>query len=99
MEITHIVMIRFQKDFLTDEYFNYTTAVFHDMKEQIPGILSAKVRRNCIPRDGNYDVMIEMELADASILSHYLGHPLHIAFADSHKGKLVSRASFDYSAG
>ena len=47
-------------------------------------------------REGNYDLMIRLELEDSSVLPVYLSHPLHQEFARSNGTQLLSRASFDY---
>ena len=96
MNIAHIVMLRLTPGFVTDEYFAYTEDIFARLREAVDGILAVSCHRNCVAREGNYDLMIRLELADASVLPVYLAHPLHLEFARSNGDQLLSRASFDY---
>ena len=96
MKITHVVLLRFVPDFLSEEHVSYTAKLFAQLQNAIPEILTVSVYQNCVQRNGNYDLMIAMELSDTAALPVHLSHPLHIAFAESNRDYLLSRASFDY---
>lgn len=95
MKIAHYVMLRLEPGFVTDEYFAYTEDIFNRLLEAQEDILSVSVHRNCVAREGNYDLMIRLELENEAALPRYLAHPLHQEFARSNGDVLLSRASFD----
>ena len=96
MKLTHIVMVRLTPGFVTEEYFRYTVEQFDRLVEAVPGLLDARVERNCVAREGNYDLCIRLTLSDESVLGEYLAHPLHREFVDSHAHALLGRASIDF---
>ena len=59
-------------------------------------ILAVSVRKNCVARAQNMDVLVEMTLAGEPSLQAYLNHPLHRAIGQRYSDKIVSVASFDY---
>ena len=96
MAICHLVLMRFAPGFLTDAYIAYTRRIYQEIAVSLPGLRSVKVFQNCIQRDGNFDLMVKMELLAPTDLSTYLVHPLHLEFVESHAGQICGRASFDY---
>lgn len=90
----HYVLLKFKQGYFNDEIFNYTKTVF-DSIGKLKDIRVVRVCRNCIDRDSNMDIMIEMEVNDEKALKSYLNHELHIAFANLVNDHLKSRVSFD----
>lgn len=97
MAICHLVMMRFAPDFLTDAYVAYTRRIYQEIADSLPGICAVNVYQNCIQRDGNFDLMVKMELLAPEDLPAYLVHPRHLEFVESHAGQIFGRASFDYN--
>ncbi|MDO4204791.1 MAG: Dabb family protein [Selenomonadaceae bacterium] len=94
--IVHIVMLRFKSEETADEGFELARVAFADLQKEIPTIEDVKIRRNCVAREGNFSVMIEMVLSDEETLDKYLKHPLHVGFAQKCMPNMNGRASFDY---
>lgn len=92
----HIVMLRFAQGKMDNQYYDLAVKTFQSLQETLPEIKKVSVKKNCVLRNGNYDLMIEMDIADKESLDTYLRHPLHIAFADAVTPVMDSRASFDY---
>ena len=99
MLLHHYVLLRFQPDFFTDEFYRYSVDIFQQIAEAVPGIHSLSVYRNCIPRPGNYDMMVEMQLEGEQVLKDYLKSPLHADFARVCDDHLAAKTSFDWSSG
>ena len=69
---------------------------FAALQKALPDdILAVCVRRNCVPREQNMDVLISMTLAGEASLKTYLNHPIHRAIGQRYSDKIVSIASFD----
>ena len=96
MPITHIVMFRFEPGFVTEDYLRYTAEQFDRLVQAVPGLLASRVSRNCIAREGNYDLHVRLTLENETVLPAYLAHPLHQQFAASHAHALLGRASIDF---
>lgn len=92
----HCVLFKFKSDYYNENIFEYTKEVFDSIREKVDGIKSVNVYRNCIVRDSNMDMMIEMELENREILALYLNDELHKAFVDRTNEHLTLRVSFDY---
>lgn len=90
----HYVLLKFKPEYFNDEILNYTRAVF-DSIGKLKDIEVVRVCRNCIDRDSNMDIMIEMKVSDEKALKSYLNHELHISFANTVNDHLVSKVSFD----
>lgn len=94
--IVHIVMLRFISEETANEGYELAKTAFADLKKEIATIEDVKIRRNCVGREGNFSVMIEMVLSDEETLDKYLKHPLHVGFAQKCMPNMNGRASFDY---
>lgn len=92
----HYVLFKFKSGYYNENIFEYTKEVFDSIKEKVDGIKSVNVYRNCVARDSNMDMMIEMELENRDMLALYLNDELHKAFVDRTDDHLVLRVSFDY---
>lgn len=94
--MTHFVLLKFEENYFDDEVFDFTEKSFAEMEKNIETVNSIIVHRNCVVRDKNMDVMIEIDLKDEEALYGYLNHDLHQAFAKYMDEHVVSRVSFDY---
>lgn len=92
----HYVLFKFEPDYYDEKVLRYTKEVFCSMAKQLEGIVSLNVHSNCVVRDSNMDMMIEMELKNKGVLDLYLDNALHKAFAERTDKHLVLRVSFDY---
>lgn len=90
----HYVLLKFKPEYFNDEILNYTRTVFDNINK-LKDIEVIRVCRNCIDRDSNMDIMIEMKVSDEKALKSYLNHELHISFANTVNDYLVSKVSFD----
>ncbi len=93
----HLVLMRLEPgrfDAAAEREYNET---FDALKAALPDdILAFRVLRNCVAREQNMDVMIELELAGPDSLPAYLDHPLHKAIGARYNPYVLSIASFDY---
>ena len=69
--IVHIVMLRFISEETANEGYELAKTAFADLKKEIATIEDVKIRRNCVGREGNFSVMIEMVLSDEETLMTY----------------------------
>lgn len=95
--MTHMVFMKFEDGFFDDSIFSMISDAFNDLAEALPDeILSVSLRKNCVDRKFNMDMLIEMKLRGEESLGIYLEHPIHIAIGKIMNSHIVSRASFDY---
>lgn len=92
----HCVLFKFEPGYYNEDVLNYTKEVFCSIAERLDGIVSLNVYSNCVVRDSNMDMMVEMELENKDALASYLNDNLHKAFVNKTDNHLVSRVSFDY---
>jgi len=92
----HYVLFKFEPDYYNEDVLKYTKEVFYSIGKKLDNILNVNVYSNCIIRDSNMDVMVEMDLENKESLDFYLNDALHKAFADRTDKHLVLRVSFDY---
>lgn len=90
----HYVLLKFKPDYYNEEILNYTKDVFNKIRN-IENIEDVYVHSNCIERDSNMDIMIEMNVKNKDALIHYINHELHRDFAKTVNEILVSKVSFD----
>lgn len=90
----HYVLLKFKPNYYNDDVLNYTKCVFNNIGK-LENIENINVYKNCIDRDSNMDIMIEMEVKSKDMLSLYLQHKLHIDFVNTVDSQLISRVSFD----
>ena len=94
--IKHFVIFKFEKDYFTDENYREYLNAFEIIKNDFSGIREVAIRKNCVDRPANMDLMIEMTLEDESVLSQYLNHPEHIRMGQKYNPHVTNRVSFDY---
>ncbi|MDD6188718.1 MAG: Dabb family protein [Clostridiales bacterium] len=92
----HFVFMKFEPGYFDDNVYTYIRTNFSRLQAVMSeDILSCRVSKNCVERDRNMDMMIEMELKDAGSLPKYLNHPLHLAVGERMNCHVIERASFD----
>ena len=95
--MTHMVFMKFEDGYFTGDVFSKISDAFESLAVALPEeILSVSLRKNCIPRKFNMDMLIEMKLRGEDSLSVYLEHPIHLAIGEVMNPHIVNRASFDY---
>lgn len=96
MKITHVVMLRYEPGYYDERLHEFTLQTFFGLKDAGIGVRGVTVDRNCYEREGNYDVIISLELDSPDILPIYLRHPLHQEYVRRDGAHLAARASIDY---
>ena len=94
--LRHLVIFTFEKNFLKDEHIKEYAREFDIIKESFDGVKDVHVRRNCIERPANMDLMVEMDLTGPEILPLYLNHPEHVRMGNKYNPHVTARVSFDY---
>lgn len=94
--LKHFVIFTFEKDFFTDEHYDEYVRAFDIIRDAFDGITQVHVRRNCIERPANMDLMIEMDLTGEDVLGMYLEHPEHVRMGKKYNPHMTNRVSFDY---
>lgn len=94
--IRHYVMFTFEQDFFKKEHLKEFQEVFSQLEREIPGVLHAEVRENCVNRPANMDLMVQMDLTGEEVLGEYLTHPAHAAMGEKYNPHVTKRVSFDY---
>ena len=94
--IKHFVIFSFEKGFFTEENFREYCDAFEIIKNDFSGIKEIAIRKNCVNRPANMDLMIEMILENESVLSQYLNHPEHVRMGHKYNPHVTNRVSFDY---
>ena len=96
--MTHMVFMKFETGFLNEDVVQRIGKAFDDLQEALPEeILRHRVLRNCIDRDTNLDLLIELELRGRESLAVYLHHPIHAALGALLNPHITGRYSFDYN--
>lgn len=94
----HLVLMKFQDNFLDDDHFSQITAAYQELKQTLPEeIYNVNIYRNIVARESNMDIMIELELKNADSLPIYLTHPIHQAISTKMNPYVINRVSFDYA--
>lgn len=94
--LKHFVIFTFEKNFLKEEHFDEYVRAFETIRDSFDGIVGVQVRRNCVDRPANMDLMIEMDLTGPELLPLYLNHPEHIRMGNKYNPHVTARVSFDY---
>lgn len=95
--MVHMVFMKFEEGFFSPAIFQKIVDGFSCLQKAMPlEILSVQVQKNCISREANMDLLIQMELQDASVLEQYLHHPIHQEIGREINPHIVQRCSFDY---
>lgn len=91
----HIVMVKLKDGALTDELITRVKELLSRCVGVIDGFEAAEVFPNSYPREGNYDLMLEMDMQGPKTLEEYLPHRLHKEFVEYIAPSTVSRITFD----
>lgn len=90
----HYVLLKFEANYYNDDILNYTKSVFDNIGK-IANIYDVRVHANCMDRNTNMDIMIEMRVNNKDDLTFYLQHDLHRAFVNTVDSHVVLRVTFD----
>jgi len=92
----HLVLLKFDPNYYSDEILEFTKETFASLQKEVKDIECVNVHSNCVERDSNMDIMIEMDLSNKTALSTYLNHDIHKHFIDVVNDHVTKRVSFDY---
>lgn len=93
----HMVFMKFEEGFFSPAISREIADAFHRLQQALPEeIVSVQVLENCVSREGNMDLLIQMELQSAQSLERYLRHPVHLEIGAVMNPHIVQRCSFDY---
>lgn len=92
----HYVLLKFKPGTDVDSIELNMRDTYRKLEQELPFLTEPVVRRNCVDRDSNADIMATIHLDNAAQLKDYLTHPLHVAMADNFKDAVVTRISFDH---
>ena len=95
--IRHCVLLSFEKGFVTGQMIEKTKEMYRTIMDGDASIHAYSVHENCIDRQGNYDVLIELWLEDAEGLGRYLESEGHKRFVDYAGPHVLGKVSFDHS--
>lgn len=92
----HYLMLRFYENALSDQLYAQLQALYEQRApSEIAGIGKVQVRRNCVARNDNCDVFIEMEMQDEGVLQSYLTQPFHESVMKLTNAHVEFRAAID----
>lgn len=95
--MTHMVFMKFEEGYFSDEVFSAISDAFTALADTLPEeILSVSLKKNCVARKFNMDMLIKMKLRGEDSLGIYLKHPIHLKIGEIMDPHIVNRASFDY---
>ncbi len=93
----HLVLFRFEEGYFTEEQMDHGREVFAKLQEALPQeILEVHLHRNCVERDTNANICVDMHLRSEQALELYLNHPIHCALVKEWLPHITNRISFDY---
>ena len=95
--MTHMVFMKFEDGFFCDEVFDRIQEAYRSLAAALPETVTAvAVRKNCVERDTNMDLLIQVELDSKASLKTYLTHPKHRGIGEVMNPHVVNRCSFDW---
>lgn len=92
----HYVLLKLKADKFHEGIVSVSREILGKLVGEVSGLISVNVHTNCIDRADNYDLMIEMDLANEETLYTYLDHPYHQEFIDYMGHRIETKVSFDY---
>lgn len=96
--MTHLVLMKFQENFLDEDNFIQIKEAYQELKEALPEeIIDIQLYRNIIDRESNMDILIKLELKNADSLPIYLRHTIHQAISTKMNPYVTTRVSFDHA--
>ena len=94
--MVHSVLMKFQPGKFNDDVLQELrtgyTQIQHELQEHVR---SVHLWQNCVERDQNMDLMIQLELNAPEDLQVYLHHPRHVALIQKYQPDILSIVSFD----
>ena len=93
--LRHFVFFTYQPGFLTSEIIQELRDGFALIQRDVEGVKEVRIETNVVDRPANMDLMIEMILADVSVLDEYLTHPVHVRLEKKMNPFITHRVSFD----
>ncbi len=92
----HTVMMKFQPGVWSEAILTEFCQRFAEIQAALPQeVLKADVWPNCVVRDQNADVLVQMTVRDKEALPVYLNHPLHTGLVEKYRADIVKIVSFD----
>lgn len=93
----HLVLFRFEPGYFGPKTKERAEKVFSQLRKEIPeDLLDYHIYTNCVERDTNADICLDLELKGPESLSVYLPHPIHQALANEWIPHTVNRITFDW---
>ena len=94
--MVHLVLMKFHPGKLDDSVMQTLRAGYAQIQEELKDrIVSVHLWRNCVERDQNMDLLIQLELSSLEDLKVYLNHPRHVALMQQYQTDIQSIVSFD----
>ena len=87
--------MKYEPGYLSDSKFAELAGMFEKVVEAVDGLSDCTVRRSCLDRASNMDLMVSFTISDPAVLPAYLEHPLHLAIAAESGPHETARFSFD----
>lgn len=92
----HFVIVKFEPGYFDTGVYEYIRLTFARLQVMLPeDILFCRVSRSCAEREGNADIMIEMELKEPRSVEAYRQHPLYGAVWERLEEYVVRKICFD----
>ncbi len=94
--MVHLVLMKFYPGKFNENVLRTIHMGYAEIQQELKDrILSVHLWRNCIERDQNMDLMIQIDLSAPEDLQVYLRHPRHVALMQKYQSDIVSIVSFD----
>ncbi len=92
----HIVLIKLNESCSLEEVYSNAYKLSKDIKEKNDFIVSISLNKNIIKREGNYDLILVVELKDTSFFENYLNSTEHKDFSNYLKPYALSKIKIDF---
>lgn len=93
--MVHYLLLKFVPGYDIDQVTALAERTYSQIATQVSGVTSVRVFRNCVVRDSNADLLIQIELESENALGRYLEHELHKAFVVQTHDHVVQLTTFD----
>lgn len=94
--MTHYVLLKFADGTDKDGAERLVRETYAALDRELDYLHDPVIRRSCVERDSNSDIMVTIELDGPEFLQPYLTHPLHLKMAGDLKAQLTARTTFDH---
>lgn len=92
----HIVLIKLNDKCDFEEVFDNALRLSKTIKNNNDFILSSSFKKNIIERDGNYDLILSVEIKDISFFQEYLNCKEHKSFSSYLKPYVLNKVKIDF---